>query len=81
MTSALVNGWVRLMVEIKTTEINPAHTDNSNTPASQELNPNINIVNTALVNARPIAERMRLRVMIVHSAEATSPIRIMEFKV
>jgi hypothetical protein len=63
-------GWVKLMVAIKTTEINPEQTDNSKTAASGARRRNIKIVNMALVKAKPIADLKRLRVITVHSAES-----------
>jgi hypothetical protein len=67
------------MVEIKTTEIKPAQTESSKTAASQESKRNISMVRTALVSARPIAERIRLLVMTVHSPDKTKVTRITEF--
>jgi hypothetical protein len=59
------------------TEINPAQTESSKTAASGEFNLNISAVNIKLVNASPIAERSRLRVITVHKAAAAKIIKMM----
>jgi len=69
---ALGTRRVRLMALTNTTVMSPAQTDSSNTPASGAPIWNMISVSTALVRARPMAERSSVDVRTVHSEPATS---------